>query len=156
MLKAFYVKCRPQKADIVDLAKSLRRGFARSVEPGWIVAVPRPGSGTCYLGRIKSRFELCDHPELDVIFGPRSALLQCKWKYTGSLEILGEELRSRVERAGAQVYVAVLFNDPSKPILPLPYTTVLTRRSIAELLLKHRAHHPYARTIGIPAGLVVM
>ena len=108
--RVFFVKCRPQDADIFDIVRSERRvfigyppwrrgkkynstklascivnrgsagenwqaeidqyrapmktnrGFALSVKKGWIVAIPRPGDGVCWLAEIAGSFELVDNP----------------------------------------------------------------------------------------------
>jgi hypothetical protein len=108
--RVFFVKCRPQGADIIDLVLSEKRvfigyppwrrgvpynpqniascvidlrnagegwkskvrdyhqsmktnqGFASSVEKGWIVAIPRPGKGICWIAEIAGPFELVEKP----------------------------------------------------------------------------------------------
>lgn len=108
--RVFFVKCRPQDADIIQLVRSeqrvfigyppwrrdapydpsniagcvvdlgaadegwrgevrnyspsmkTNRGFALSVKKGWIVAIPRPGDGVCWLAEIADGFELVDNP----------------------------------------------------------------------------------------------
>ncbi len=114
---AFFVKCRPQDADVIDLVRDVRRvfvgyppwrrdavydphkmsrcmidlrtasddwksevrediqekgygramafnrGLAKSIEPGWIVAIPRPSSGCCWLGEISGAFNVVENPE---------------------------------------------------------------------------------------------
>jgi hypothetical protein len=110
--RVFFVKCRPQDADIIDIVRSeqrvfigyppwrrgthydplnmasclvnlgsagehwqdevevgryrttmkTNRGFALSVKKGWIVAIPRPGAGVCWLAEITDHFELIDNP----------------------------------------------------------------------------------------------
>ena len=108
--RVFFVKCRPQDADIIDIVRSEKRvfigyppwrrgarydpthmascvvdlgsaqgdwrkeideyrppmkanhGFASSVKKGWIVAIPRPGDGLCWLAEIADSFELIDNP----------------------------------------------------------------------------------------------
>jgi hypothetical protein len=108
--RVFFVKCRPQGADIIDLVLSEKRvfigyppwrrgaqynpeniascvvdlgsagegwkdgvrtyhksmktnhGFASSVQKGWIVLVPRPGDGICWIAEIAGAFELVDNP----------------------------------------------------------------------------------------------
>jgi len=108
--RVFFVKCRPQGADIIDIVQSekrvfigyppWRRGaqydpasmtscvvdlgsaaecwkeevhpyhqamktnhkFASSVKKGWIVVIPRPGDGVCWLAEIADSFELIDNP----------------------------------------------------------------------------------------------
>jgi hypothetical protein len=109
--RVFFVKCRPQGADIIDLVLAEKRvfigyppwrrgvpynpknissrvvdlrnsgdgwksevrdyhqsmktnqGFASSVEKGWIVAIPRPGNGICWIAEIAGPFELVDKPK---------------------------------------------------------------------------------------------
>ncbi len=106
----FFVKCRPQGADIIDIVLSEKRvfigyppwrrraqynptkitscvvnlrnpddgwksevreyhqsmkinqAFASSVDKGWIVAIPRPGDGICWVAEIAHPFELVDNP----------------------------------------------------------------------------------------------
>jgi hypothetical protein len=108
--RVFFVKCRPQSADILKLVLSEGRvfigyppwrigtdyeprdiascvvdlssagddwkasvrsyhpsmktnwGFAKSVKPGWIVVIPRPGEGVCWVAEISSKFELVNDP----------------------------------------------------------------------------------------------
>jgi hypothetical protein len=56
--------------------------------------------------------------------GNITAVLQCKWKYKGALNVLGDELHAKVERMGARIYVAVLINNPGQPMGLLPGATL--------------------------------
>jgi hypothetical protein len=106
--RVFYVKSRPQNADIIEIvrdeqrvfigyppwcaeydpadmascvvnlrtasdgwrneisgyhqAMTTNRRFAQSVNIGWIVAIPRPGDGLCWLAEIAQAFEVINDP----------------------------------------------------------------------------------------------
>lgn len=86
--------------------------------------------------------------------GDVSAVVQCKWFFEGSVQALGEEVRSNIEYCWgkAVVYVAVLFGGNNQE--PLKGVSFLSRRTLAELLLKHRGSCTVARALGVGAQVV--
>lgn len=77
------------------------------------------------------------------------ATLQCKWQYSGPIaELAGAGLSDHFKSEPVHRYIAVL-HDSKIETTSDANITFFGRRSLAELLLKHRNRIPFAQTIGL-------
>lgn len=81
-------------------------------------------------------------------------MLQCKWKYDGSIENLVSDLSRQLigtpkNDCGIRIYVAVLFDRDFENVVSTDGVRLLTRQEIAALLLKHNERCGMALTLAV-------